>query len=529
MNIKICHNCKTEFEITPDDQAFYEKIGVNQPTFCPACRRQRRHTWRNDLTFYNRECDLCHRKIISLYSPDKPLTVYCGKCWWSDKWDPKSYGRDFDFSRPFFEQYRELQDVVPLIAMVNDDGVGSINCEYTQNVTFAKNCYMGSMSWKNEDCMYYYHVAGPNTKEVVDSNEIFQNCEWIYDCIFLERCYQVRHCYYSAMLRDSVFCYDCRDSSNCFISAGLRHKQYYFKNKPYSKEEYEKILASYRLDTYSGMEKARAEFLEFIKTYPRKAAYITNCVNSIGDSLFNCKNMYYCFCARGSEDCKYFESGNVVKDSYDLTTSGENSQCYESLTPDHDYRALFTIFSLKSNDITYCENCHSSKNLFGCSSIKSGEYCILNKQYDPKTWKEMTTRIIEHMKTTGEWGEFFPMSISPFPYEDTVAQDYFPRQQERKKQIYAIGGDILKCENASCVGVGAFRLHPTEVEFYKKMKLPTPISCFPCRLKARLARRNPRKLWKRECMKCNKEIETSYAPDRPEIVYCESCYNQEIA
>jgi len=27
---------------------------------------------------------------------------------------------------------------------------------------------------------------------------------------------------------------------------------------------------------------------------------------------------------------------------------------------------------------------------------------------------------------------------------------------------------------------------------------------------------------------CPNEFETSYAPDRPEIIYCESCYNKEV-
>ncbi len=28
--------------------------------------------------------------------------------------------------------------------------------------------------------------------------------------------------------------------------------------------------------------------------------------------------------------------------------------------------------------------------------------------------------------------------------------------------------------------------------------------------------------------RCPNEFETSYAPDRPEIVYCESCYQSEV-
>jgi hypothetical protein len=47
------------------------------------------------------------------------------------------------------------------------------------------------------------------------------------------------------------------------------------------------------------------------------------------------------------------------------------------------------------------------------------------------------------------------------------------------------------------------------------------------------------KLWHRQCMcsknhphhggRCSNEFETSYSPDRKEIVYCEQCYNSEVA
>ena len=207
---KICQNCKKDFVIEPDDFGFYEKIKVPPPTFCPDCRLQRRLAWRNDLSFYNRECDLCKKKIISLYHPDKNLTVYCNKCWWSDKWDPKSYGQDIDFSRPFFEQFRELQDKVPLLALFNDDGVGSVNCEYTQNTTFAKNCYMGSMTWYSENVMYYYRVGGGESRDLVDVTDVFTHTEKIYDSIYIEHCYNCRNCYYSTGLNDCAFMFDCK-------------------------------------------------------------------------------------------------------------------------------------------------------------------------------------------------------------------------------------------------------------------------------------------------------------------------------
>jgi len=39
---------------------------------------------------------------------------------------------------------------------------------------------------------------------------------------------------------------------------------------------------------------------------------------------------------------------------------------------------------------------------------------------------------------------------------------------------------------------------------------------------------NPMQIYDRQCDKCGVEIKTSYAPDRPEIIYCEKCYQQEV-
>ena len=103
-----CQNCKKDFIIEPDDFGFYDKIKVPPPTFCPECRLQRRLVWRNERSLYHRKCELCSKNVISMYSPESPFSVYCHECWWGDGWDPLKYGRDYNFSKPFFEQYKEL-------------------------------------------------------------------------------------------------------------------------------------------------------------------------------------------------------------------------------------------------------------------------------------------------------------------------------------------------------------------------------------------------------------------------------------
>ena len=76
----------------------------------------------------------------------------------------------------------------------------------------------------------------------------------------------------------------------------------------------------------------------------------------------------------------------------------------------------------------------------------------------------------------------------------------------------------------------AFRLANYELSFYKKNKIPLPALCPNCRYYERFLQLPALKLWHRKCMKvgCQNEFETPYAPDRPEIVYCERCYQQEV-
>ncbi|MEK7166909.1 MAG: hypothetical protein AAB732_00630, partial [Patescibacteria group bacterium] len=72
------------------------------------------------------------------------------------------------------------------------------------------------------------------------------------------------------------------------------------------------------------------------------------------------------------------------------------------------------------------------------------------------------------------------------------------------------------------------KIIPMELEFYRRMRLPIPRK-FPLqRHKDRLFQLPQRKLFQKQCQKCQKEIQTVYSPDRPEIVYCEQCYLAEV-
>jgi len=158
------------------------------------------------------------------------------------------------------------------------------------------------------------------------------------------------------------------------------------------------------------------------------------------------------------------------------------------------------------------------------------------------------------MKKTEEWGEFFAMSISPFAYNESMAQISFPlskeevlekglRWQDNVQQTKgktttrevsdsiidisdSIVDEILEC----LICNRNYKITLDELNFYKKWGIPIPRYCFFCRLKNRFELRGPSKLWHRSCMHedCTNTFETSYSPDRPEIIYCESCYQKEV-
>ena len=573
---RLCQNCKADFVIEPDDFGFYEKIKVPPPTFCPECRRQRRWAWRNNMSLYNRKCDLCEKPVISIYSPDSGLTIYCNKCWWSDKWDPKSYAVDYDFSKPFFTQFNELMKRVPHMAVVNDDGIASLNCEYTHDWWFSKNCYLCFSGWHVENVMYsFFILAG---KYVMDCMELRSKNEYMYECRLCSKNYQLKYSDVCKACINSAFLYDCDNCQDCLMCVNLRSKKHCFKNQQYTKEEYEKILNGYKLDTFSGVEKAKKEFKKFVAGFPKRYGRIFHCVNSTGDTLSGAKNITRSFGIRNANNLKYCDfvgdSTGLTQDCWDITTTGGSSECYECMVGDHSQLNLFGLFSVKSQDIKYCQHCHNCKHGLGCVGLRNTDYAIFNKQYSKEEYEKLVPKIIKHMndmpyvdkqKFEYKYGEFYPIELSPLGYNETYAPELVPlaREEAIKRgykwqdniqktmgketiqlekipdSINDIGEEILE-EILKCIDCKRnYKIIKNEFLFYKKMEIPIPRKCFMCRYKDRVTRRNPLNLWHRQCMcekinhfhgegRCQIEFETTYAPERPEIVYCEKCYQQEV-
>jgi len=584
---RVCKNCKTQFTIEPEDFDFYTKIKVPPPTFCFECRTRRRLSYRNERFLYKRRCDRCGKDVISMYDPRGPYTVYCRECWWSDKWDPSAYGREYDFKLPFFEQYSDLLKRTPLLGLSNLNSVDSDYSNFTDN---NKNCYLVFGSGYDENVRYARMANW--TKDSMDILNVMK-CELVYDSVNCTESFRLQHSRNCKNCVDSSFLYACRGCSNCFGCANLVGKSYCFFNVQYTPEEYKKLVSEFDGGSYKNTAEIAEKFNQVYLNSIHKYSNIIGSVNCTGDNINSSKNCKKCFDAFGGcENVKNSFAIYELKDSYDGVGQYKNDFSYENVDNDIGNLNKFTITVYASNDVNYAFNCHNAPFLFGCTGIKKKSYCILNKQYSKEEYGETIPRIIEQMKTIPymdkagrkyEYGEFFPSELSPFAYNETIAQEYFPlTEAEAEAQGYvwkksdardykitikqddipdnvknindSILNQIIGCEHdGKCVDqcTTAFKIIPEELQFYRKMNLPLPRLCPNCRHYQRLKQRNPLKLWHRKCRcagtksevdiyrntanhfhgteHCPNEFETSYAPDRPEIVYCEQCYQAEVA
>lgn len=570
--LKSCKNCQTSFKITNEDLEFLDKIApvfngkkylVPSPTLCLNCRQQRRFVWRNERSLYSRKCDLCKKNIIAAYPEKTTFPVYCNQCWWSDKNDPTIYGQPYDFSKPFFDQFKSLITKVPRINLSNSNNE---NCDYVNYTNYSKDCYLIFGNHESEKCAYCWRVH--NCLQCFDGTQL-NDCKYSYNCIDCDNCYELLNSQNCQSCSNSNYLFNCRSLSNCLLCCNLVNKKYCILNEQYSKEDYQKKSAALQ----ESPEKLNKIFQDFILKFPRKNLNIINCQNCCGDYLINNKNCFNTYSAKACQDCTNVYLAENATDCHDSDIVGWPAElCYEGIsTCVNAVKNLFCSLCWTCSDMQYCDSCFNSKNLFGCTGLKQKQYCILNKQYTREEYNKLVPQIIDQMSRNAEFGEFFPITISPFSYNETIAQEYFPlSQQEAEKKDYKwqeidkkqyqkqtfnitenikdIPDEITKAILACKLCGKNYKIISTELDFYRKMGINIPGNCPDCRHNQRMAKRNPRQLWQRSCSNCNTPIETTFPPDQPvtpqseeisckshydvgsekEKIFCEKCYLKTI-
>jgi len=443
---KVCQFCNQEFCIELEDFDYYQRINVPPPTFCPTCRMQRRMSFLNDRNFYKRTCSKTGESCVSLFPQDVTVPVYSPKAWWADDWDAIDYGQEYDFTVPFFEQFKKLMNRVPQFSLQSQYSTLK-NSDYTMMGTYNKNCYMVTNTAYSEDCDYTtFCLRGKNCRDVYK----IDTTEWCFESVNLRNCSRVIYSIDCEDCFDVSFSKNLRGCNNCFGCFNLRSSSYCIWNKQYTKEEYANEMKNYNTGSYQSIKDILQRFAIEDIQQPKKYMEGTKNQNVTGNYIYQSKNSDNSFESVDIEDCKHCQFcfyGNT-KDCYDMTLWGQNAHfIYDCMgAGDNETNVKFSIDCwAQGNNIEYSYHIVvPNDDLFGCIGLKHKRYCILNKQYTKEEYEELLPKIKQHMNDMPyidkmgrvyKYGEFFPSELSFFGYNETLAFSYLPlTEQEANRQ-----------------------------------------------------------------------------------------------
>ncbi len=555
-----CRHCAESFQVSVAELNFLKKISprigetvqdIPPPTLCPACRLQRRMAHRNQIYVTRQQVGDTKVQFFSMYFGKPPFPVVSNADWWDEKnWSPEEFGREFDFTRPFFEQWAELRDSVPRPALNTISGTIE-NSDYCNNAGWLKDCYFVFSADRNRECLYTENIT--DCTDCMDCSATV-NCELCYDCTGCSNCYNLQASLHCTDCSDSWYLSNCKSCSNCFGCVNLRQKKHCVYNKQLTPDEFKGFMSTLDLSSWEVRSRLETEFAKFQAGHPRPHIVATRAENCTGNQINDSRNIvnsYQIYNAEDLRNCDVVQSGG--KDLYDCTIS--------FMAPELMYECTIcglNVFNLAfcyncwdgASELLYCDTSHGSKHCFGCVCLRRRRFCILNKQYTEAEYFSLLPKIIEHMRQTGEWGEFFPMELSPWPYNLSLANRYFPLSE---REIKAQGLSWLSRDSAdqqtlnpqplpdrlpttdeplvtACSVSGRlFRITTQEIKRLRKFSAPLPRKAYDERMDDRTVRLGGLKLINRACARTGEKLETVYTPEEAPIIWRKDEFDREFA
>lgn len=546
---KICGDCQSEFKIDSGDLVLYEKVGINLPTLCYFCRVKLQLSFWIFGKFRKGVSSLSGENLITVLPNNARYPIFTLSEWHSDKWDAMNYGVDYDSGLPFLKQLQTLQEKIP---RPHQNGTKNTGCDWCDDVWNSKNCYLSRSMLDCEDLFYSYRNL--RVKNSID----------VTICFDSEKCYDSGDCYHSYKLFysrhsrdciDSYFLYDCRNCQNCFMCWNIRNKSYCIENVQYTKEKYEEKLKSFKLGSYSSVQSLKDYFEKIAKVEAvHRENFNLKAYNSSGNYLIDVKDCKNCNTINESEDCRNCMRGTTLKSSIDVSGCWGSELLGSCCGCAGSYSLLYSMWS-SSRYSEYLDLCTECEYCFGCVGLKKKKYCILNKQYTEKEYKQLKDKIIKDMKGKGEYGKFPPYSMSVGSFNFSTSFLYFP--ETKKEDILKLGGywedinesyiegistnelpdsikdvpDTIIKQAFVCPETGwRFNVSKNELIFYRENNIPLPRYHFDVRTKKRLKYLTTLQAYPYKCFYCKGDTMAYYPPEWGyQKIACEECYKQNIA
>lgn len=548
-------HCEGDFNITKEDIEFLKLLRVPAPNYCPTCRRIRRVAFMGSNHFFKRPCDAPghSESIISILPKECPFPVYDYMYFISDEFDPFDFGMDWDKGESPFETLKTLRKKFPMPSFLNRDSL-SLNSDYSNGGRNLKNGYFAFGCFDSENVWYSNLIL--KGKDVMDSRAI-RYSEFVYNSLASEYLYKSAYIYFSAHIVESMFLFDCRNCEYCFGCVNLRNKKYCIYNEQFTKEEYESFIKSIHPLSINTRREHEQKFWALIKSLPMNASHNLASENVSGVGITNSKDVQDCVDADKSEHTRYADGAMSHKDSMDILFSGGHSHNLYG-TINVGSQASNVKFSVSSKFCTDCEFIFNSKNCtncFMCFGLQNKSYCVLNKKYEPEEYFQLVDEMKTAMLMNGGYGDGFDFSFSAQPYNFSSGYSTYPLTEN---QIIEFGGYIASEPETNLEGMATinftdipqtieetndnilnqaiicektnrpFRVISTELDFYRKMKLPLPTMHPTFRMRIFADIKPTSKKYNTICSKCSKQIESMFNPTEGYMLYCEKCYQEDV-
>ena len=374
--------------------------------------------------------------ILNLYKRNGKICRYPEseriKKLWNNFWeDAPTFTREYDFSLSFLANFQALQDTIPMQYTLQFGS--NENCEYMDGVFLGKNVYLSFIIGFGAENICYSAFCYIDVANIMNSFLVAKNSSEVSDSIGISESYKI---YYSKNISNSsniwfstnlIGCHECIGCDN------LENQSYRIDNMSYEKDIYEKMKFEI-LREKQNFQKIwthiqKRKIVNFASTNVQGKGIVKS--SNIESWLWinNMHNWRNIVLGNGNNWCQnMYDSLDVgidVSDYYGVMWAGGIGT--------HDVYCSLQIADC--SNIYYSQYMDNSHHCIGCIWLKNKSYCILNKQYTKEEWEILAEKIFASMEADGTLGDFFPASMNPFYFNDTLAyliDDTFTKEEIEK-------------------------------------------------------------------------------------------------
>lgn len=499
---------------------------------------------------HRRTCDATNRSIISVYRPDCPYPVWHFEHWLEHAAPPS--GSEWNGHSGFFSHLWSFFQRSPIPHLSAGQ---SENCDYGDDVWHSRNLYLTHSAVQCQDLLYCYRVY--NVRDSLFC--VFcHDSELCYECVNCRNCFDLISCLSCRNCSQSAFLYDCRDCSDCLWCWNLRSKQYCIANQQLSREEYLAKRKEFNWSSRHFYQQAQSRLhqLVFDNAFHR-ANHLTRCEHVAGDYLEGARDCQHCFFAHDIQDCiNCVRGGDGIKDAVDCLAFDLNvERVYNVVMGSENCYDLYCCFNMvRCQFMRYCAYCVGCSNCFGCCGLVNKKFYIFNQPCSEELYHIKVANLIDTLRSTGNYGAFFPGYFAPNVYDESWSGYHFPLSPDAQQMsgfrysapaAYPVHQAIDSSEipdnpfstevdaiigktfwDANCGR--AFRVSAEEVKLSRKLGVPIGTEFYVVRLQRNYGWIPFGDVRNVTCVSCRSTTATLLNARFDRAVLCEPCYQQRM-